>query len=867
MIVVFVIDTSPSMGQPLLYSHGMSRLDLAKMAVEDLVRGLSKRVVEHNMSLQQKKSRLGSGYLQDQFLLLSTGRQHKQPATAACGAGGRLLIGYGDSMEFEPNNESPVQPHASMASFQRELKRLQATSWDSSRPFPEDGGGSIGLNAALSAGLQLLSRYRLSYKSTENFGMGRYPSPALVTPSGNLATYALQPACLILITDGACLRKAPQEGGGSLKLQYGNMPLREFYQEPFRWDQRIFCLGVGSREGISSTQYLHPHLRALCEVTGGGHTMLRSTASLTQVTDRLSKWIAPPLPRELPIPDPLRLHNVASNQNHSMHTSGSFVNGGPVCCFQALEGGEMEGNQPVNYRALLLLVSAQQAEGTQPSQPALWCIPEAFFSSKKLDALPPRPAQPVLFFARYPTNLGSKSFEPNNIIKALHRFDQLILANRKAQALQGNAQIKLLHRDVYICEWMAVDDKSKFPQSPYGAEYFPVLVPGAGRPTHVEGEENYFNIGILHVPVGTSTLASSSNPRLSTITFLPPEPQILLPLLIRAAEAEHRAIKKADKSGNQKNSSRNVILDEHWRSEFRAYLLRLPPYYQHSIKRCLRPVLPFSVHSMLNSESMDSLPLQCFSKVCFQKIRTGEQVARDTNERLERQEADLRGVQSLGTRSIPKEDRKIGYGQYDPRSSTESFLAALRDMPAPWLVGVSSPRKKQEKFPDGTSDIVSTVSEERKSTTTVDVLGDLPASCLMAYYESRRKWIFGGSGLTTRGLHVEGVNNDGNNVQRCGTKYDILNESLLSLAGVGVSSLNQTTTTKMGDYRERLLWSRAPVIGYGSNDSAGVAATTAVDGSPKWSADDDAMPVTFFDVRTGEFSDSVQARVRSSTLR
>lgn len=144
-------------------------------------------------------------------------------------------------------------------------------------------------------------------------------------------------------------------------------------------------------------------------------------------------------------------------------------------------------------------------------------------------------------------------------------------------------------------------------------------------------------------------------------------------------------------------------------------------------------------------------------------------------------------------------------------------------------------------------------------------LGDLPADCLIPYYESRRRWIFGGSGLTTRGLHVEGVNNDGSNSQFYSAKHSINDESLLSIAGVGVSTLNKTTTVRMGDYRERLLWSRAPVVGYGSSDSSS-AATTAPDGSPTWSVDDDAMPISFFDPKTGEFNDSVQTRVRSRLM-
>ena len=114
-----------------------------------------------------------------------------------------------------------------------------------------------------------------------------------------------------------------------------------------------------------------------------------------------------------------------------------------------------------------------------------------------------------------------------------------------------------------------------------------------------------------------------------------------------------------------------------------------------------------------------------------------------------------------------------------------------------------------------------------------------------------------------RGLHVDGVNNDGSNVQRCGAIKDKSKESLLSFAGVGVSELNATTTAKMGDFRERLLWSRAPVVGYGANDSTGVSATTSQNGAPVWSVDNDAMPIAFFDERTGEFVDSVQARIRS----
>mmetsp|Transcript_10995 Transcript_10995/g.31870 ORF Transcript_10995/g.31870 Transcript_10995/m.31870 type:complete len:1231 (+) Transcript_10995:250-3942(+) len=961
MIVVFVIDTSPSMGKPLVdstsdygSSHGnsMSRLDLAKMAVEEIARRLKKRVNEHNLHLQQLPPKLqesfrniGLGFTQkDEYLLLSTAPQHhSKPGAAICGAGGRLLVGFGadhyagsnlmagENTHGSGNNsgnsvDQPVvspfqqQNQYGIDSFQRELKRLKATEWTpassaaSNRPkkFPEDGGGAMGLNAALSAGLQMISRYRLKFKATENFGMGRLPSSAILNPTiGGASMHALQPACLIMITDGACLRTPPSEGGGTLKVNSSTL-LREFYQEPFRWDQRIFCLGVGGREATTTSQFLHPHLRALCEVTGGSHMMLRSSSSgsgsLSNLSDILVSLIAPKLPRQLPIPDPVSI--LPHSQEQQKHNTfkrfdgGTFVNGGPVVTFQALEPDINTGKAGTKHRAGIYYVPITCGDtpmSSAPSsgisfgddvpmfQPPVWCIPESFFPSKKLDTLPPRSAQPCLLFSRFPSRLGSKSFEPSSVMKALARLDQLVLANLKFIAASGNVanyQSRFLKRDVYICEWISVEGKgAQAPAHPHNIEYCPVLVAGAGRPTLSDGEGNFLSIGILHIPLRVQNSSSSSVGHFSTLTLMPPEPHVLLPLLIRAAEVEHRVLKKAvAMNENNKESvpiglmqkqaaavSRTVHLDENWRNEFRAYLFRLPPYYQHALKRSLRSVLPSSAHSLLNTDSNEgALASQCFSKMCVQKIRNAEQMAKITNERLERQEAELRrrGVPTFDipnrTGNISSESPKnmipmLKYGQYDPRCPVESYLAALRQMPAPWrfpstATSTTASMKKDDEI----------ASKVRKvSQNAMDALGDLPSNCLMAYYESRRRWIFGGSGVSVRGLHVEGVNNDGSNVQYCGAKKDKSKESLLSFAGVGVSELNATTTSKMGDYRERLLWSRAPVVGYGANDATGVSATTSQNGAPVWSVDDDAMPIAFFDERTGTFVDSVQNRIRS----
>lgn len=906
MIFVFVIDTSPTMSRPAVGNSGMSRLDVAKMVVEDLSRQLRKRHSEHTRLLMQdadpvlqrsivnlgQRGNLAGG---DAFLLLSTSRQY--PDTAACGAGGRLLVGFGPRFSADstgtitaeqtsPVDATAMQSHELMESFQRELKGLVAAEWDGNSPFPEDGGGAIGMNAALSSGLQLLSRYRLQNRLTENFGMGRLPNNAISMSNGTLAAAALQPACLILVTDGACLRQPPKLGGGTLQLQFGSQPLREFYTEPFRWDQRIFCLGVGGREGISSSEYLHPQLRALCEVTGGSHWMVRSAANLQGVTEALVKRIRPSLPRELPLPDPLYLRIQQNNQVPSavLTAPGScFINGGPVCTFQALEVDE-GSSTAIKLRAMMLYTGSQATMQVQNHTtdfsscigPPLWYIPEAYFPSKMFDTLPPRMAQPLLFFSKCPSNLGSKSFEPAHVIKMLHRLDQLTTINRK---LIGQ-QPRLLHRDVYVCEWLSQEGGAPVQISVSNRlEYFPVFCRGAGRPSLSDDAESSLNVGILHIPLQSSSIASQAGPgRLATLTLLPPEPQILLPLLLRAAENEHKALKKAEaallKRGTveqallqkQIAAKAHITLDEQWKNEFRAYQFRLPPYYSFSLKRSLRQVLPSVAHPLLPVDTLDTVTMQCFSKTCMQKIRTSEHISRDIIDRQERQEASLK-QRSSGTDHILDRPNALRYGQYDPRGNVDSYLAALRSMPPPWHVATSRQTdegKGQETKSEATSTMSEIESESPKSV--VEVLGDLPGSCLLAYYESRRRWIFGGPSLLTKGLHVEGVNNGGSNSQQYGKSAADTQECLLSLGGVGASTLNKTSTTKMGDYRERLVFSRSPVVGYGSNDAAGVAATTAIDGGPVWSVDDDAMPVAFFDTRTGEFADSVQARIRSKLM-
>jgi hypothetical protein len=198
MKFVFVIDTSPSMGRPACGNSGISRLDLAKMTVEDFIRQWRKLRAEHSRLLSRsapEKQRCVMNLGQyvhtiDQFYLLSTARQHLD---TACASASRFT----ENQQQQADVLGQQQQHERIESFQRELKGLQITK--SNTETSEELNYATGLNAALSGGLLLLSRSRLNSSQTENFGMGRLPNCAVQSANGSPTNAALQPACLILV--------------------------------------------------------------------------------------------------------------------------------------------------------------------------------------------------------------------------------------------------------------------------------------------------------------------------------------------------------------------------------------------------------------------------------------------------------------------------------------------------------------------------------------------------------------------------------------------------------------------------------------------------------------------------------------------
>lgn len=188
-------------------------------------------------------------------------------------------------------------------------------------------------------------------------------------------------------------------------------------------------------------------------------------------------------------------------------------------------------------------------------------------------------------------------------------------------------------------------------------------------------------------------------------------------------------------------AARTIGVDDKWKSDFRGYLFRLPPYYLPAIRRSLRPMLPPNVSTLLNFDSNEPLPMLCYSPKCLLAIQNGERAARDGNEWLRCMENRIHRTRSaqepqLGPNHLQPMERDsshlsdveltFGYGQYDPRRMTEhQYLTSLRNLPPP--------KKGQE--------------EELRSKSIPDPIALLPSNSLLAYYESRRRWIFGGTGL------------------------------------------------------------------------------------------------------------------------
>jgi hypothetical protein len=132
---------------------------------------------------------------------------------------------------------------------------------------------------------------------------------------------------------------------------------------------------------------------------------------------------------------------------------------------------------------------------------------------------------------------------------------------------------------------------------------------------------------------------------------------------------------------------------------------------------------------------------------------------------------------------------------------------------------------------------------------------------LLAFYESRRRWIFfGSSGQTAQRIFLDGVKKeaDSHRFNLC----DETEKSVLVLSSIGASNFAEQKISKMGDYRERLFWSSQPFIGNAYSVREESTMGTGSDDAHLFSVDDDVLPMHYFDSNTGEF-DTPQAKFRS----
>jgi len=97
------------------------------------------------------------------------------------------------------------------------------------------------------------------------------------------------------------------------------------------------------------------------------------------------------------------------------------------------------------------------------------------------------------------------------------------------------------------------------------------------------------------------------------------------------------------------------------------------------------------------------------------------------------------------------------------------------------------------------------------------VLGNLPASCLLSYYESRRRWIYGGFGPTCKNNVVNGVHQTTSSHKREASEESDKTNNLLVLAGCGAQRTNVKSVEQMGEYAVRLMNKPIPLVGDGSS--------------------------------------------------
>eukprot|EP00752_Nemacystus_decipiens_P009507 g8498.t1 len=486
LTVAFVIDTSASMADKT--RDGRSLLDHAKDIVEQLT-VKSRHTPAHHVLLTT-------------CLLLTT---EEWPANVKTS-----WADWGD------------KPEKRMARFQEQLRNLQPKGQNASAP-------------ALGKAFELLGQHRLG-SGVDTWGKGRSP-------------WRTEPGAVILITDGKNVTAgvgATDAGsgmGGMPMARPGPTPLdmdaiahgargavgAELCGKPFRWDQRLFSVVLGSGAAGGSggaSEATVAALRSVSEETGGC----------------LATWDAVDGPKH---------KSLASHVNDLL---GNVHKKGPVVMFRAeesLNGGDFDDDDfdaglGYNTGGTSHSPPAARAVLTLRSGASFWPIPEPFWVDRMTEPLPTRQeAQPELVFRKTPSALSL----------SLSMGD-----NSQPREMLEKVGVGV---DQYELEWCGAGSRLDIPRS----ETWQLIVKETAQsPTDHEKPFGY--------------LRASQTTGRPLMMVLPYNYEALIPLLNARAQTL-KGVKNPTPPATGSS----------WAREFMAYIKGVPTYYLPTLQRVLQPFL------------------------------------------------------------------------------------------------------------------------------------------------------------------------------------------------------------------------------------------------------------------------------------
>uniref|UniRef100_A0AC35UE60 VWFA domain-containing protein n=1 Tax=Rhabditophanes sp. KR3021 TaxID=114890 RepID=A0AC35UE60_9BILA len=189
---------------------------------------------------------------------------------------------------------------------------------------------------------------------TDRYGYGRSPQ-------------LLQDTLLVFVTDGASTNQAP------IQFPTFKEKFPEFFEQPFRWDQRFFSVvlripGIIPHTKVMSTNAIldgEPYYEPFCNATGGRSFSVKHINTLASVTDFLYQ---------------------------------KAISSGPQVKFD-LRGYEFRDDREKSgilnqIRSVPVLIREQRPAQTQAM--GNWLIPENFWPQDVKERFPVRPVHPVL---------------------------------------------------------------------------------------------------------------------------------------------------------------------------------------------------------------------------------------------------------------------------------------------------------------------------------------------------------------------------------------------------------------------------------------------------------------------------------------